>query len=775
MDGEKKSVSTPAGTGGGEFLAAGCERAARWVFFITLALGAIVFAPGYFYEGFEVPKLFFVEVGAALICCLWLFAAAVRGRLRIRMPLVILPLVFTAALAVLSLTWSYNRGLALERLCHIGTLVLFCFFAMRLYRGRPVKTPIYFIVFAAAVLSAWALALDLVEPLRKWVFLDHFIEVYPGGATKVDLYKELMSTQGNPNFLMHILVMSVPVALGALIHRLVSEKEKSARRWVHRLVVLALALSFCLPLVCFFKSQNRSSLVGMVVALLVFLALAVIFNRAQLLEFLRSSRRLITGLSAVLAVMVLAAFVAIFFTETGKSFAETLQDSAAVRLEHWKRRFANLTDRENIGVYARVVFLETSTEMIADDPVLGKGIGQFSVYFPGYKTDEHWQRLQMTQHDLKRWVEMATSAHNEYLQVFVELGVLAFVAFLFFWILLGRLTIISLRRSGQDPRFFLLLGAASGVAGSLFNALFTFPLQTITSGTFFWTLVGLLLTLCEQFAPAGRLRKIDRQFNLAAAGRLILGTTAAALMVACFWGSFRLMFSQYLFFDALKNHAASLEYSLEQSRRAAELSPHRYEFHYVRGFLYKFAGDTDKARVSFEKAVEKAPYFPESYKQLAYLYYFNGNCRMAEQSLDRYHKLYPPGFSKDLEYLRGLVYLKDTGTDRIAEADSLLRKVGSIEALMNLARAYRERDRPAAALDLMPQVMNRVSPVGKLEQYLSIVAFFGHTSLAAGDTAVAREQFEKIINTLNRYDPGGFAELRKQTEQMIEELNERDK
>ena len=75
----------------------------------------------------------------------------------------------------------------------------------------------------------------------------------------------------------------------------------------------------------------------------------------------------------------------------------------------------------------------------------------------------------------------------------------------------------------------------------------------------------------------------------------------------------------------------------------------------------------------------------------------------------------------------------------------------------------------------MPQVMSKVSPRSKLKQFLSIVAFFGHTSLATGDTIAAREQFEKIIDTLNRYDPEGFAELRKQTEQMIEELNGRDK
>ncbi len=56
-----------------------------------------------------------------------------------------------------------------------------------------------------------------------------------------------------------------------------------------------------------------------------------------------------------------------------------------------------------------------------------------------------------------------------------------------------------------------------------------------------------------------------------------------------------------------------------------------------------------------------------------------------------------------------------------------------------------------------------------------VVAFFGHTSLAVGATVTARKQFEKIIRTLNRYDPEGYAELRKQTEQIIEELDERDK
>jgi O-antigen ligase len=746
-----------------------CEKMVPPFLYISLALGAVLFAPDYFYDFFEVPKLFFVQLGAAVICFLLLCAAALRGRLHLRLPVVVLPLIFTAAMAVLSVGWSLNRGLALEKLYHLGSLVVFCFVAFRIYRGRQVEKPLLFIVFTAAFLAVFALALDWYEPFQKWVY-PYYVEVIKG--TSRDYYRNLISTQGNPNFLMQILVLTVPAALGALIHRVVSGRAKTSRILFHRLALAGLIVSFCVPLICFFKSENRSSLVGFVFALLVFLVLALVFNRGRISKFFLLFRPLAAKFLALVTVVVLATALALIFSESAKSLAVKVGESATQRLEHWKVRFGNLADTDNVDVYSRVIFLETSAAMIADNPLLGKGIGQFLIYFPGYKTPEHWYRLQLTLPEIKRWAEIATFAHNDYLQVFVELGVFAFISFLLFWFLLAHLAFGSLRRSSGEPEFFLLLGIISGIAGTLFNALFTFPLQTVTSGMFFWVLTGLLLVLCERYAPKGRMTEWACQLSITDKKRkLILVAFAGAMLVVCVWGSFRIIRSQYLFFDALKKQTSDLDYSIRQCKRATELAPHHFEFHYVQGWFYQNNRNPGAARKSFERAAVLAPYFPETYKFLAKLYFAGGDYRKSEQSIKRYVDIYPWGDRTSCNNMLGIICLQDTMIDRITEADSLLREGGSVDALMSLAIRYRERGNPKAAMSLAPQAIRGVLPGKQLEKFLSITAFFGHTALEAGDTVAAADQFGQIIKTLKRFDPHGYTELRRQTLGIIEELD----
>ncbi|MBN2289900.1 MAG: O-antigen ligase family protein, partial [Candidatus Glassbacteria bacterium] len=472
---------------------------------------------------------------------------------------------------------------------------------------------------------------------------------------------------------------------------------------------------------------------------------------------------------------VLLAGAAAIFTESGKSVSAAALGASRERIERWKSRFANLTNFENIDVYSRVVFLETSAAMIADDPLLGKGIGQFAVYFPGYKTPKHWDRFPLMKAPIIRWSEISPFAHNDYLQVFVELGAFAFAAFLLFWVLLAWLVLKSLRRSAGDPRFFLLLGMSAGIAGTLFNALFTFPLETVTSGLFFWTMTGLVLALCGRLAPEGGLRESGRVISPGAAGRAALILAAALLLAACLWGSARLLRAQYLFFDGLKNHALDLDYSIRRISRAAGLNPYHFEFHYVQGLLDQYTGDEAGARVSFEKAARMSPYFPEPYRYLSSYYFQDGDYRRAEACLRKYEKIYPYGVTTALDHLLGLICLQDTSRDRLSEADSLLCRAGNFQALLSLAQASYARGRLSRALELMPRLADLTSPDHDLQRHLGVLDFYGSLALEAGDTATARKQFSAVLSTIDQYAPGGHPELKRRAEGIVEELDERGK
>ncbi len=98
-----------------------------------------------------------------------------------------------------------------------------------------------------------------------------------------------------------------------------------------------------------------------------------------------------------------------------------------------RRRIASipraLRGPTDVNVATRFVLWDVSWQMIESHPVLGVGMGDFTIEADKLIGD--------------RWVETSTNSHNVYLQVLATRGLLGFVPFVYFWVILLR----SLRRS----------------------------------------------------------------------------------------------------------------------------------------------------------------------------------------------------------------------------------------------------------------------------------------------------------------------------------------
>jgi putative inorganic carbon (HCO3(-)) transporter len=98
----------------------------------------------------------------------------------------------------------------------------------------------------------------------------------------------------------------------------------------------------------------------------------------------------------------------------------------------WVSRLANLTEVD-VYAYSRLAIWKSSLKMMFDHPWFGVGLGQFEYFSPRYAfpVTSHWAR----------YGRVAENAHNEYLQVGAEMGVVGLVlwltglALLLFWFL----------------------------------------------------------------------------------------------------------------------------------------------------------------------------------------------------------------------------------------------------------------------------------------------------------------------------------------------------
>jgi O-antigen ligase len=124
----------------------------------------------------------------------------------------------------------------------------------------------------------------------------------------------------------------------------------------------------------------------------------------------------------------------------------------------------------------RAHFWQGAVGVIKDHPLLGAGLGAFGAVYPRYDTANGTYKLEQ--------------AHNDYLQILTDAGVVGGLLGVAFVALLFR---PALRRMQSHDRFRrgVALGALSGCAGVLVHSFFDFTLHTTANALLFLVLAAL--------------------------------------------------------------------------------------------------------------------------------------------------------------------------------------------------------------------------------------------------------------------------------------------
>ena len=132
----------------------------------------------------------------------------------------------------------------------------------------------------------------------------------------------------------------------------------------------------------------------------------------------------------------------------------------------------------------RLQFWQTGWKIFLDHPLIGAGLDAFGSAY--------------TRYDLSNGTLRVQQAHNDYLQILADAGVigLAFVvAFVFF---LFRSSLNTIGSSTDDLRRGAAIGALAGCFGILIHSFFDFPLRTPANGFVFLLLVALAVAAIDQ-------------------------------------------------------------------------------------------------------------------------------------------------------------------------------------------------------------------------------------------------------------------------------------
>ncbi|NLI09900.1 MAG: tetratricopeptide repeat protein [Elusimicrobia bacterium] len=293
--------------------------------------------------------------------------------------------------------------------------------------------------------------------------------------------RRAVSTFGNPNFASSYCVMVIPLAIYFL---------SSAKTFYSKLFY-ALTLIFSFAMI--FASLTRSSLIGVLVALIFVFSFKVYRKDIMISD---------TAKKTALAVL----FVFLLWPD------ETLRPAsmgAAKRLyEGVSSAFSGFSlslpkDKIYPSFHQRLLIWSAGGKMFSENPLFGRGWGNFELFYPYYQGS-----ILAVYPNLKDLRTHANNAHNEIIEILSQTGIIGFGFYVFFFFYLFKNFYFFVKNAQEDDKK-LAISLAAAVAGMIADNMLNVTLHFSQPAFLFWWITGTLSALsCAKSADQSKKNKI---------------------------------------------------------------------------------------------------------------------------------------------------------------------------------------------------------------------------------------------------------------------------
>jgi O-antigen ligase len=240
---------------------------------------------------------------------------------------------------------------------------------------------------------------------------------------------------------------------------------------------------------------------------------------------------------------------------------------------------------------ARTDYWRGAIRIIKDHPWIGTGPGTFGSIYPMYK-------MALT--------EEAAAVHNNFLQMWSDSGVLAFIAFAALWIVAVRDSFRLARERAGDVAAAAICGA---LVGWTVHGLVDFELYVPGVALPAFVLLGTLQGLKE-------LPKTDTVAPRRRKNWLVAGV-CVVLVTAVLWIECRALAAAFLGEEARRMEGINPVAALDESERAVGLAPWNSRLQSGLGEVALRAGRSEEAFAAYLEAIESDPYRASGWWQLA--------------------------------------------------------------------------------------------------------------------------------------------------------------
>jgi tetratricopeptide (TPR) repeat protein len=371
----------------------------------------------------------------------------------------------------------------------------------------------------------------------------------------------------------------------------------------------------------------------------------------------------------------------------------------------------------------RLLILNTAYKMFENRPLFGLGIGIFKMQYLFYQAevleDLPWYLPYYTK---------AQEAHNEYLQLLVELGILGLVSFLIMFYLFYKKILLALfHENASNQVKAILLGLLMGISAFLIHCLFTFPLHVPALGMTFFGMLGLTVAYIGTINIKKRDKLKENTTNSKNNGilhkRKSLQLSVIILSIAAFYLInflvFRPYYAEFIYFQGLR-YTVDQDYAsaLLKFEKANQHNPYDGKNLHALGGTYYNLKNYKKAEALLVKAKHYLTDINTFYN-LGLIYSQIGLYKKAEEEYKQAVYL-DPKFTKGYHYL-GLLYFQKGDFDKAIEQWNEILKIeanlsNKYIVLNNLGIVYQKKEMPDKALEYFVQALQLVPEGDPIEK-----------------------------------------------------------
>jgi len=356
------------------------------------------------------------ELWAVFVVAAWLAQMLAHGQVRAAGSRLWLAFGLLLAAMLLSVTQALSLGHSVKELSkwlELGAVAL-CAASLRREGERRLIVGAALLAGIGAGLLGWYQFLFRVGP-EGFVLFGRFMRAY--------------GTFRQPNPYAGYLGILLPVAVSVLIAYWPWRRRQG---WSERALWLLAATSAAVVGPAIVMSWSRGAWLGVAAGLAV-----VLLGRSR--RFAALFVVLAVALAGIFVVAALDRYVPASLTTRLTDFADYFS---------WGDVSGVKPNSTNWAVIERMAHWQAAARMFAAHPWLGVGIGNYEAVYPVYR--------------LERWSDPLGHAHNYYLNIAAESGVVGLAAYLVFWLAAGWLALRATRRQSG-----LWRGMALGIVGAL--------------------------------------------------------------------------------------------------------------------------------------------------------------------------------------------------------------------------------------------------------------------------------------------------------------------